>query len=589
MRADSRKLLFMFACCSILLFCYLAKSHPFLLSDSTFWTYSTQELNKLTLVHFNSNAFLTWTLDPFLALLAKIAPFQFFICSILLITGAGIFFFLRRFIAWNQSSLELAGAAFSIIALLFLQFGADIIILSAMVWFPWLLYCAEKISIPSAKLKITWLMLFVATLALSATSANLYAPILAVVFLIAVHSNFQAGSGNTTKLFAVCAVLVLTSAVAAIYFYSFPSYPTYPIGQFVVPRQFLSTAYTSSIGPEPELLTLNRLAFQDLYLPICILVFIFCAAASLPNIRPTVSSRNLSFLLCASSLSLFVFLDSSLIPQEFHPMMPLQTIQRTIPGAAFVPLTHIFVAVAIVFTGIALASLNYGTFLCILFCLLGGLQAVQLSDPTRQSDRTLWTQLESTNEVDSALKILVSPSYFVVRYFGSWTLKLLEVQSALTVLPISKENAVLRASSHSELLDTVLLRRSRSRWSASKGRQEGINEWIWIGLKSKTNFKALELSSGNFRTDFPRGLRIKVAEGIACESLESFNNYRTVFENPDLIGNPEATAEGFPYFQADANTRAYLANAESADCILVEQTGIADNYDWSVSKIDLLN
>jgi hypothetical protein len=180
-------------------------------------------------------------------------------------------------------------------------------------------------------------------------------------------------------------------------------------------------------------------------------------------------------------------------------------------------------------------------------------------------------------------RILVSPSLFVVRYFS---------KSLPDLIPHLRDYAALSAAQTSGIaalspqisafppelnkdVGAMIDRRSKTHWSTYKGAQTG-GESLLIRFPAPASLRAVELSTGAFPTDFPRGLAISTGTCSLEETPQiSFSDWQ---------GALAFTPSGFPYFSGQNDVKILLPPGPPLGCLLIKQTGSAP-FDWSVTEL----
>ena len=96
----------------------------------------------------------------------------------------------------------------------------------------------------------------------------------------------------------------------------------------------------------------------------------------------------------------------------------------------------------------------------------------------------------------------------------------------------------------------------------------------------------VRVETGRYYTDFPRGIAVQVAESCSSDDAGR-TSYATVFRRQRNEGEILYTADGFPYFSEQHNLSVVLPEPVQAQCLLLQQIGSDDHYEWSVSELEL--
>jgi hypothetical protein len=138
------------------------------------------------------------------------------------------------------------------------------------------------------------------------------------------------------------------------------------------------------------------------------------------------------------------------------------------------------------------------------------------------------------------------------------------------------------ASVNASLGDTTMMLKvvsdsdPRTRWSTQRGGQHG-DERIEISFSKPTTVSGIELDTGTFTTDFPRGLTVVGTNG-------SSNPTRCHAEFPSWQGSIARTPSGHPYFTGQHEVRIIFPEPCLLTTLSLKQTGSAP-FDWSIAEI----
>lgn len=123
------------------------------------------------------------------------------------------------------------------------------------------------------------------------------------------------------------------------------------------------------------------------------------------------------------------------------------------------------------------------------------------------------------------------------------------------------------------------------RWTSGKGKQLG-GEWIELTFSNSIPFDGLALSTGNFYTDFPRGLSIK--GDSSCSNTVELSQQKPIFIAPKFRGVIEFTSDSYPYLDFPVAVVVIFKETKSLCRIRIEQIGKSLDYDWSLTSIKRL-
>src|SRR5690606_19832330 len=117
------------------------------------------------------------------------------------------------------------------------------------------------------------------------------------------------------------------------------------------------------------------------------------------------------------------------------------------------------------------------------------------------------------------------------------------------------------------------------RWGTGLGKQLG-NEWLAIRLETPWFVDSVLLLAPNFSSDFPRGVRLSGLPSCTS-SQELFERERVVlFEREPWRGSIYLTDDGLPYLTHESTVHITLEEATPLQCLLIEQIGRNENFDW---------
>lgn len=322
------------------------------------------------------------------------------------------------------------------------------------------------------------------------------------------------------------------------------------------------------IGHDLPFHTIDRAAVVSLNAPLLLpLAAILLTVGFLVRNNPLAKRAWLS---CAA-LFVVAFFDLRLT-EETAQIAPLQSISRLLPDLSLIALSPI--AISLVVAGLILiCSLSFisstlGICLGLLITATTLLINEHSGDPLSKSNTRLPSQWVS------------SPSRPVVSFF---TPEVLQTAAAPwhSIRPSSSSFQLNSSNPNKSDSHLILDRDKKSRWSAGNGMQKGT-EWLSFEFFNPQKIIGVELQTGNFPTDFPRGLTVKA--GPSCDSAA----LETISRNENWQGNPEFTSEGFPYFSAQSSVKVFFAKEIEVACLRIEQTAKNEAFDWSIAEFRLI-
>ncbi len=306
------------------------------------------------------------------------------------------------------------------------------------------------------------------------------------------------------------------------------------------------------IGPDNPLPIADRLSLREdlgrLILPCFIGILILL-----------MRTRNFSRILLLCGFLILLYCDLRL-PENYSQILPLQGLARMLPGITDMALVPILSA-CIIFALTFLITLNFelGIYLFTAFTVL------------------IWITGPKTVQ-NCPEQFYGTPSCFAARFFPAETLSTGSLE--LKKIKPKKDSLIMESSAADSIATDLVDRNPLSRWSPGNSRQSG-GEWFQLAFDSPQQAVGIELQTGNYSTDFPRGL--EVYAGQNCQELKlvaAYSNWQ---------GALLFTEKGFPYFGQQADVRVLFNNGkENFSCLKVIQTARNDNFDWSVAEFRLL-
>lgn len=287
-------------------------------------------------------------------------------------------------------------------------------------------------------------------------------------------------------------------------------------------------------------------------------------------------------------ISLLIFGDIYLV-EEFSSILPIATAKRLVPYFYHYPITPylcFFLSILMLFkftknndkisihiTLIALTTL----------CLIYNNPIFQ---DRENNELVKFSELKKYKDLN-----IINPSYALIRKVG---FKAFKNEDKLKNLKIKTPNP------HNIILSKNGFRiPAKKRWLFDKNKetrfrtkQQYGKEWIHLAFKKQKEINGIALQTGIYSSDFPRGIRIKSKEN--CEfntvtDLSKLKDYKTVYEKKNWIGSYKFTGNGNLYLTAEGIINLIFDKKVNTQCLLIEQTGFSDYFDWSVAEVKLLN
>lgn len=434
-------------------------------------------------------------------------------------------------------------------------FGDDFLILGPLALIPWLyLLIASEHSSNLAYLLLLSITIFSSWLVLYSLSLPV---LLFVILLRSVLVTTPLPRPTSFLLFFACLLLLLLGCMSP----PLP-WPDYPVGARITalldgPAWFARPM----IGNDLPFPTIDRTSLVTLYRPYLLPVAGLLFAMGL-RMRCFPRALNCYFLCCIGLILAFIDLRAS---ETVAQLSPLRALPRLLPEFSFIPLVALVLGLTLAGTLLValLTSLNSGgrLFLASLATLVALVSSTRFVPSFESTASAGWNH---------------SPSRFVARFFSDPVLQ--NAQSKSKSLRLSRSEYQFRSSNADVDSNVIFDRNMGTRWSSGGAQQQG-SEWLELELSSPRALLGIKLLTGEFATDFPRGLRISA--GTDCTSLSPIVAF------PQWQGKLSFTASGLPYFSAQSDVEVYFPKLVNAGCLRVEQIGTTPAFDWSVAELRL--
>lgn len=450
--------------------------------------------------------------------------------------------------------------------------GGDSLLVSALAWVPLLTLClSATLLVSHAGMLRNALPLVIITALVStvcARSANHFAALAALLALFVaryLHGEdaFRLRDSRSLGALAVAfvpALIVLVNIPSA----PFPDYP--PLAH-VVPDDGLVGIIRPLIGVDYSIQVIDRGVVKSAFSAVSLALTLITLAAIV------LGARGLAPL--ALLLSIVASLDT-LLPESLAQIAPIAALGRILPWGTTVAYTPLLVAVATWLISLTLvSSTRVLVSLPLLFALVGAIGAFS---PAFQPTAPEVSVVASTGEV--------SPSTAVVRHMAR-ALSATSPQDLKRPLldgyipsfePLTKFNASITSplGETAELALRVSDGDPRTRWATGRGVQNG-DESVEILFSRPTQVSGIELDTGTFTADFPRGLSV-LGTNSAGEATRCHAHF------PSWQGSVARTPKGFPYYTGQHEVRIIFPEPCVLTKIAIKQTGVA-TFDWSIAEV----
>ena len=496
--------------------------------------------------------------------------------------------FATSFIWFRQKSntqYAVLGATSFTTALLVL-FGQDPVILRAISCVPLLFAAIAAYGSGESDKKLT----LVVSAFLVAITALQLAPFFAVV--IALMTLCFSDERKGRFLSRDFSIVVYPILFLPLLFVPDTIFPTYPAYAHIAADDGVPGFIQPLIGEGVPIPIIDRQAQKLLfYIPS---MWLFLAA-----LYCRITNRKHPLALAGFLFSIFVALDV-FAPESVSLISPLQALVRILPGTFLVSLLPItFAFVALILYRIAAEKKSFFLFSLLIFGSVGmaspfrwplktGLLVSHSAVVATRDTNELVSGKNELTKAELERKFLLSPSGSL---FSSIGLKYYERIKQLQNIRFHSFRGIhftlLTSGDNSpENLRKMVDGNPGTRWSQGKGVQSG-REWILMKFDEPLELAGLEVSPGNFQTDFPRGLTI--LSGDSCEGTVPTNMPLSEIVNyPSWQGAIGITPTGYPFYTNESNVEVIFPSLVLTKCLLIKQTGKNDNFDWSVAEIRML-
>ena len=450
----------------------------------------------------------------------------------------------------------------------FLCFGFDEIFIKCLQFYPWLLWLliTDK--------KISFLAL---TSVLLSLSALIFTPlIIAALFL-----HYMILKNKRPNLNHVCALVIPFALIAFFYFPSMTN-TDYPQAARVIADDGLAGHLRPYVAPMSEIPFVDR-QFVRRSMESLVNILLICGAAT------TLLLLSLKLTLSASvilALPLSIALDIGLT-ETYASLMPLAALRRLVPYWYFYPVTPYF----FYFTFMFLSFLAYQQKKIVYsFLPLALLAYCCMQGHVLFFGNDAHSLKESYHDKPIAQQVLVSPSHAILKHIDVRLLEKKELLEKLTYKSPNPHNIIVDKFGFFENSKKRLLfdKKLDTRWHTKK--QKG-NEWIHLNFKREKRIHGIAVRTGRFSSDFPRMIKISGSESCEYKHIQSLSetaHYAELYPANKWVGALKFTESGLPYLTSEGVVNVLFTNWHKVHCVLIEQIGKEDYFDWSVAEIKLL-
>ncbi|MCB0311311.1 MAG: hypothetical protein KDD42_08750, partial [Bdellovibrionales bacterium] len=553
-------------------------------------------LQSADVINFSSNAFYAWRAEPFVSLyqdwwracqLFKLPLTGSFLSPTLTVLFAAGVYHLGQRLDPRSTLLESALVSLLLGCLLLYLFGANAALWGVIAVLPHVVALGLGSNTNSPGDKV-YLLASAAMLLLIANQLSMLVVLIALLAWLCMRI-------TSSRSLTLSSVVLMMTAVCALYFSGVPAVPAYPALSHVVPDDGLPGMIRPLIGPDAPIPLIDREFSKNILALPALLIFI--ASVLLRILNNARSSAGL--ISCAICLSGLVWLDA--FPTEgLAQIAPLAALQRIVPHYFFFELGSIVLAASITLLGVAASSRTskfpaFPSMLIVAFIVTsqarGNVNLPVLNHP--QAAAVFQAGLhDAGKDADRRMHIIQSPSYAVVRSQGLWLLDDIQQLQSLGQISKRRKNLELKFSDNDSdaAFRKVFDHNLNTRWSSSTGMQSG-NEWIAIRLLSPQSVRGLDLATGEYGSDFPRGLRVygfETCEDLPTPATRQDYKSKILINVPHWPGRIDFSPAGFPYYDGQSNVRIWFKENVYVSCLLVQQIGRSETFEWSVAEIQVL-
>ncbi len=537
------------------------------------------------MVHRTHNAYLLWQESPIFSLPASLFKsdeftiFHYAITIKLSLFFLGLWFLLLRLKVADGAALLSASFTF----LIFLLFGWDNVLLSTICLVPILFVSFWNCELDGGKVRVTFSVCSVLTVILLCIFAN---QLSLLIVLLCFLSLFVRGKSFSSGL---CVLLILIPLAHQAFFIPKTTISeSYPALGRVVSDDGLVGIIRPFIGSDLPISVIDYQSMEMVYGQFSLFLAILFTALFLGLfwLNP-IASRWFGI---ASLFAIAACLECTPYP-EVRLMMPLAVLSRIVPNSFMFPLVSIAMVFSLLWALLGLWRLYhpyvvtgiYFGFSCLLFSFQvltssfgPGLVQIPFSDKAFNSK-----VMSGNNGGTLPKSILVSPSYQLYRVNGPAVVEMAAIVDVIQFSSVENMVAQVHSSHKPENARLAVDGNTETRWFSGFPGQTAKENFA-LRFYSPKEFDGVSLELGNFYSDFPRGIRIGVAE--TCDNFAN-GPEQTIYEAPTWQGRIMLSKDGYPYYGAQTDVKIMFGRPVKGQCVYFEQIAVSDVFEWSIAEI----
>ncbi|MCB0358043.1 MAG: hypothetical protein KDD44_00350 [Bdellovibrionales bacterium] len=520
-----------------------------------------------------------------------------------LLCGIGFGFVVYELLRDERETARCAGeaalSALTLALLLLWVCGRQTVVLQVVAWVPWVIFFLFRV-VEAPHFRGGSVALLACGSLLLADAANQAAFVCAALAgIVVLRAPFDRAMHRPKALWVICAIILAPAIVVGIAAPA-PWFPWYPLQARVVPDDGLPGMLRPLLGHDAPVPILDReFVSQQFGVASGLLLAGFAILALLLWARDRGIERRASrwFLRWGGAIACALVIDT-LCPPEIQSIGPIASLSRLVPGGLFyLPLTPIVFLLSLMFLGLAATLSDRSYWFVFVAAGVGAVGSSVMPGPLlRESIRERaavapFTSVERASGFERFASTdvsqhagfsqrLLSPSYAVIWRRGIEVL--VHPERFQRVDFVHRDDVQLTVGPQGAGRDPQMMNDGdeQTRWSFERGSQSG-DEQIHVRFPSAVALDGVELSTGPFVTDFPRG--IAIAADPQCNNQE-----REVFREPSWLGPVKYTSDGYPFFATQNFVQVIFPKTVEARCFVVRQIGTSSHYDWSVTEIRFL-
>lgn len=554
------------------------------IKDSFFKGIALSNNSYIPVIHFPSNCYFLWKIPTALGTFNQTQYFILLYAVLAIGSLLSLASYQNRTCVYS-SILSLSFATIVYLTLI-LTFGLDLVVLSAVTSIPWV-FIAISTALESSGFKGTQLLKLVVPCILIMILAQQFA-LLIVSAVVIVYPAFSFNNHNPKKLQSARVITfgLLLGFVLALLAPT-PNIAPYTSHAHLAPL-YGTTSYSDprfGIQAVPPIFNHDYEKSRFIIISLITLLISLCCFKSLKSHKAP-----LQLILAGVITSIMLLLDSSLFLPAINFISPIQTLKRIVPGYSWLPLSDCVGAINCII-GLSLIWFCMAQFAKRFVLLLAVASVYVLSGDNATGSNSsdslkAWNDLLSRPwQEDILLSKLISPSYFLINSFGNWTvIEKQKVQQFSKLTSYIRPKSIL-ASHQQKLTKNINDNNPETRWTSGQAGQRA-NEWLHLDLGKEFRLAGLNIESGLYVTDFPRGVSVYISRSCTPDSTPG--NLEEILSIPHWQGPIKYTKNGFPYFGSQQQVKIIFPDTIQARCLLLRQTGRTKDFDWSVSGIKII-